>query len=167
MRLDPRLGKRVDPSDVVQEVYLDASRRLPEFVAEEAPMPRRWRIWLLAHQRTVYLYRQHLGVTARDVSKEVPLDARATSASSIWISQQLLDQRESPSNAAIRGEVREQLQSASTRWSHRRGNPGDASFRDAHESAALRAAGDHEGGREQPLYAGPEAAEGDLVLLEE
>jgi RNA polymerase sigma-70 factor (ECF subfamily) len=29
MRLDPRLGKRVDPSDVVQEVYLDASRRLP------------------------------------------------------------------------------------------------------------------------------------------
>jgi RNA polymerase sigma-70 factor (ECF subfamily) len=34
VRLDPRLQGRFDPSDVLQEMYLDALSRLPEYVRE-------------------------------------------------------------------------------------------------------------------------------------
>jgi RNA polymerase sigma-70 factor, ECF subfamily len=33
LRLDRRLQARVDPSDVLQEAYIDLARRLPEYVA--------------------------------------------------------------------------------------------------------------------------------------
>jgi RNA polymerase sigma-70 factor, ECF subfamily len=33
LRLDHRLGGRLDPSDVLQETYFDVSRRFPEFAA--------------------------------------------------------------------------------------------------------------------------------------
>jgi RNA polymerase sigma-70 factor, ECF subfamily len=39
LRLDRRLQGRVDPSDVIQDAYLEAARRLPEYVREPAPMP--------------------------------------------------------------------------------------------------------------------------------
>src|SRR5262245_66146669 len=33
LRLDRRLHRRLDPSDVLQEVYLDVARRFPEYAA--------------------------------------------------------------------------------------------------------------------------------------
>jgi hypothetical protein len=39
LRLDRRLQERVDPSDVIQDAYLEAARRLPEYLREPAPMP--------------------------------------------------------------------------------------------------------------------------------
>ena len=39
LRLDRRLQGRVDPSDVIQDAYLEAARRLPEYIREPAPMP--------------------------------------------------------------------------------------------------------------------------------
>jgi RNA polymerase sigma-70 factor, ECF subfamily len=38
LRIDSRLQGRIDPSDVLQEAFLDASRRLPEY-ASNAVMP--------------------------------------------------------------------------------------------------------------------------------
>ena len=40
LRLDERLCRKVDPSDIVQETQLEAVRRLPEFL-ERRPMPLR------------------------------------------------------------------------------------------------------------------------------
>ena len=38
LRLDHRLQGRVDPSDVLQEAYLEAMDRLPQYL-QERPMP--------------------------------------------------------------------------------------------------------------------------------
>ena len=38
LRMDRRLAGRIDPSDVLQEAYLDFARRLPEYLADrQAP----------------------------------------------------------------------------------------------------------------------------------
>ena len=56
MRLDHALNGRVDASDVIQDVLLEASRRLPEFI-REAKMP--FHLWLrqLAKDRIVDMHR--------------------------------------------------------------------------------------------------------------
>src|SRR4051812_19263857 len=64
LRLDPRLQGRVDPSDVIQEACLDASRRLPEY-RDEPAVP--FYLWLrfLVGQRVLEQHRRHLGAAAR------------------------------------------------------------------------------------------------------
>src|ERR1700688_875415 len=61
LRMDRRLQGRVDPSDVIQDAYLEAARRLPEYVREPAPMP--LFLWLryLTGQALQTLHRRHLG----------------------------------------------------------------------------------------------------------
>src|SRR6516162_6479331 len=65
LRLDRRLQGRLDPSDVLQDAYLDFSRRLPEYARDPA-MP--FYLWLrfLTGQRLIDLHRQHLGAQMRD-----------------------------------------------------------------------------------------------------
>src|SRR5688572_31323960 len=70
LRLDRRLAGRVDPSDVLQEAFLDLSRRFPEYAANPA-VP--FYLWLraLTGQRLVDLHRLHLGAQMRDAALEV------------------------------------------------------------------------------------------------
>src|SRR5881409_1869409 len=72
LRLDRRLQGRVDPSDIIQEAYIDASARLAEY-ARQPDMP--FFLWLrfLTGQRLVRVHRQHLGAEMRDVAREVSL----------------------------------------------------------------------------------------------
>jgi RNA polymerase sigma-70 factor (ECF subfamily) len=72
LRLDRRLQGRLDPSDVLQEAYLDLARRLPEYAANPA-LP--FFLWLrgLTGQRLIDLHRQHLGAKMRDAAQEVSL----------------------------------------------------------------------------------------------
>ena len=71
MRIDGQLKKRIDSSDVVQEVYLDAQRRLDEFPTAEMPLF----LWLrlLTSQRLVDLQRYHLGAQKRAAQREVSI----------------------------------------------------------------------------------------------
>ena len=41
LRMDRRLQGRVDPSEVIQEAYLEAARRLPEYLKIPVHTPRR------------------------------------------------------------------------------------------------------------------------------
>ncbi len=73
LRLDRRLQGRIDPSDVIQEAYLEASARLAEYLRNPS-MP--FYLWLrfLTGQKLVTLHRHHLGVQMRDAGQEVAID---------------------------------------------------------------------------------------------
>ena len=116
LRLDPRLQGRVDPSDVIQEAYLDAARRLPEYARDPEPMP--FYLWLrfLVGQRILEQHRFHLGAVAHDAGREVSLyRGPMPEASSAAIAAQLLGRQTSPSQAAIRAERKLRLQEALNR----------------------------------------------------
>ena len=112
LRLDRRVAGRLDPSDVLQEAYLDVARRFPEYAAApEVP----FYVWLraLTGQRLTDLHRQHLGAKMRDAGQEVSLYRGALpQASSASLAQQLLAGLTSPTQAAVRAEMQLQLQEA-------------------------------------------------------
>ena len=109
-RLDPRLKNRLDASDVLQEVYLDAQRRLPEFL-ERAGMPFALWLRLLTGRRLVELHRQHVGAAMRSAGQEVSLEGWAF-ASAPSLAAQLVGHLTSPSQAASRAETAARLTSA-------------------------------------------------------
>ncbi len=110
-RLDGRLKGRIATSDVLQEAYIDALKRLPHF--QTVPdMP--FLIWLrwVTMQRLVEVHRQHLGAQMRDAGREVALrPGGALSASSEKIADFIGDLT-SPSRAAERAEAMDQLREA-------------------------------------------------------
>src|SRR5262245_52321315 len=57
--LDPRLRKRVDPSDVVQDTQLELMRRMDDYL-KRSPMP--FRAWARkqTYERVLRLRRDHL-----------------------------------------------------------------------------------------------------------
>src|ERR1700724_1902169 len=65
LRLDQRLQGRIDPSDVIQETYLEASARLGEYLRQSS-MP--FFLWLrfLTGQKMQVLHRHHLRTDMRD-----------------------------------------------------------------------------------------------------
>jgi len=112
LRLDRRVYGRLDPSDILQDAYLDVARRFPEYAA--APTVSFY-LWLraLTGQRLIDLHRQHLGAQMRDAGREVSLYRGALpQASSASLAQQLLAGLTSPTQAAIRAEMQIQLQEA-------------------------------------------------------
>ncbi|HEV3260404.1 MAG TPA: sigma-70 family RNA polymerase sigma factor [Gemmataceae bacterium] len=112
LRLDHRVRCRIDPSDVLQEAYLDLARRAPEFW-DKPTMPFFLWLRLLTGQRLLAIHRRHLGARMRDVGQEVALRhgamPQATSAS---LAAQLLGRLTSPSVAAMRAEMQLRLQEA-------------------------------------------------------
>jgi RNA polymerase sigma-70 factor (ECF subfamily) len=112
LRLDRRLSGRIDPSDVVQEAFLEASKRLAEY-AQKRDMPLLLWLRLVTGQKLIDLHRAHLGAKMRDAALEVSLYRGALpEASSVMLAGQLLGQLTSASHAAIRAEVRLQVQEA-------------------------------------------------------
>jgi DNA-directed RNA polymerase specialized sigma24 family protein len=65
LRLDRRLQRRVDPSDILQEAYLDMARRIEEY-ARNPTVPLFLWMRLLTGQRLVDVHRHHLGARMRD-----------------------------------------------------------------------------------------------------
>jgi RNA polymerase sigma-70 factor (ECF subfamily) len=111
LRLDQRLQGRIDPSDVVQEAYLEASARLAEYLRKPT-MP--FFLWLrfITGQKVLVLHRHHLA-EMRDVGREISL-YRGTlpETSSAALAAQLLGREPRPSEAAIRAELKIRLQEA-------------------------------------------------------
>ena len=115
VRLDPRLQGRFDPSDVLQETYLDALAHLPEYL--RAP---RLPFFLWIRYRTGHhlgrLHRDHLGRQIRDAGREVSLYRGAMpEASSAALAAQLLGKECRPSELAVRAERTLRLQEALNR----------------------------------------------------
>jgi RNA polymerase sigma-70 factor (ECF subfamily) len=110
LRLDHRLAGRLDPSDVLQEAYLDVARRFPEYAANPALPFYPW-LRVLTGQKLIDLHRHHLGAKMRDAGQEVSLYRKALPpVSSASLAQQLLGGLTSPTQAAIRTELQLRLQ---------------------------------------------------------
>jgi RNA polymerase sigma-70 factor (ECF subfamily) len=112
LRLDGRLQGRLDPSDVLQEAYLEFARSLKDYLRNpEVP----FFLWLrfLAGRKLQALHRHHLGTKLRDAGREVSLHhAALPQASSQTLAAQLLGRFTSPSEAAARAELQRQVQDA-------------------------------------------------------
>lgn len=112
LRMDRRLRGRVDPSDVIQEAYFEASRRMAEYLDNPA-LP--FFLWLrfLTGQQLAAAHRRHLGIQARDAGREVSLYQGALpEATSAALAAQLVGRMSSPSDAAMRAEMQVRLQEA-------------------------------------------------------
>ncbi len=106
LRLDRRLRGRVDEADVVQDTFLEASRRIEGYL-ELPTMP--FFLWLrfLANQRLQALCREHLGVRKRDARREVSIaEGPHSEASSAEIAARLMGKLTTPSQAAMRAEMK-------------------------------------------------------------
>ena len=112
MRMHPALKGRVGASDVLQDAYLDIAGRIGEYL-EDPRMPFFLWIRFLTAQRLVALQRRHLGAKKRDVRKQVPLDRRGfPSATSVALVDRLAAMGTTPTQGAVRGELRAQLELA-------------------------------------------------------
>jgi RNA polymerase sigma-70 factor, ECF subfamily len=112
MRLDHRLLGRIDPSDVLQDTYMEVSRSLAAYLRRpELP----FFLWLrfLAGRKIQALHRHHLRTRARDAGREVALAHGALpQASSESLAAQLLGRFTTPSQAAVRAELALRVQEA-------------------------------------------------------
>ena len=101
-RLDQRLQGRIDPRDVIQEAYLEASEHRADYLRQPA-MP--FYLWLrgIVGNKLRELHRHHLGTQMRDAGREVSLYRGTTpEASSAALAAQLLGHATRPSEAAVR-----------------------------------------------------------------
>ena len=105
LRLDPRLAGRIDPSDLVQETFIDATGLLSDYL-RAPPLP--FYLWLgqLAGTRLAKAHRHHLGTFCRDVRREVGLPE----VSSVALAYQLVGREVSTSEAAQKAELRSRLE---------------------------------------------------------
>jgi RNA polymerase sigma-70 factor (ECF subfamily) len=112
LRLDRRLQGRVDPSEVLQEGFLEVCRQAAEYVAAPS-MP--VYLWLrsLTGQRLLAVHRRHLGAQTRDSGQEVSLYRGALpQASSLSLAAQLLGRLTTQAQTALRAEMQIRLQEA-------------------------------------------------------
>jgi RNA polymerase sigma-70 factor (ECF subfamily) len=108
--MDPRLGGRVDPSDVLQEAFVDAMRQLPNYLRR--PNVALY-VWLrgLTSKRLLKLHRRHLRAHCRAVDREWTLPPDSSAA----LARQLIGSDTSPSQAMIQDELRQRVQAALAR----------------------------------------------------
>ena len=111
-RMDSRLQGRVDPSDVVQDVCLEAWQCLGSYVSQPSTP---FFVWLrsVAGHKLGDLHRHHLGARMRDAKREVSIwQGSLPGATSAALAAQLLGHLTRPSEAAVRAERKVQLQTA-------------------------------------------------------
>jgi RNA polymerase sigma-70 factor (ECF subfamily) len=114
LRLDPALAARLDASDVVQDVLLEASRRLSDYLRQPA-MP--FHLWLrhIARDHVIDAYRRHRQAQRRSLDREQPMLAgRLADHSSMELAGQLLDPERTPASAALHHELERQVEMALT-----------------------------------------------------
>lgn len=111
-RMDSRLRGRLDPADVLQEAFIEATERFPEF-CEQRKMP--FFLWLrfIVVQKLLQMHRRHLGVKARDAGRDVSIYAGPyPQATSAVLAAHLLGKHTSPSGAAVRAETQLRMERA-------------------------------------------------------
>ncbi len=112
LRLDQKIKRRIDVSDVVQDVLIEANRRLQDYLAHPAMAFHLW-IRQIAKDRIIDAHRRHRGSFKRSVDREQPMAMPAGfDHSTIELAAQLRDPELTPAAAATQKELSLQIQSA-------------------------------------------------------
>jgi RNA polymerase sigma-70 factor (ECF subfamily) len=115
MRLDTRIQKRLDVSDVVQDVMVEAHRRLSGYL--ENPVLD-FHLWLrqIARDRIIDAHRRHRGSDKRSVDREQPNQLPAgMDHSTMDLAAQLMDREITPAAAAAQRELAQVVEQALVR----------------------------------------------------
>ena len=117
LRLDRAVGRRVDASDVVQEVLLKASARLAQYL-QNPIMP--FDLWLrqIARDHVIDAHRRHRSSQARSVDREQHAGRGFNDQSSLDLAQQLRDPELTPAAASLRRELEARFRDAIDRMDH-------------------------------------------------
>jgi RNA polymerase sigma-70 factor (ECF subfamily) len=112
VRMDRRLERRLDASDIVQDVLVEANRRLPEFL-QASRMP--FHLWLrhLARDRMIDAHRRHRAAGKRSMDREQPLAEPAHADRSAFdLAAMVVDRQMTPAAAATHHELVVRFQAA-------------------------------------------------------
>jgi RNA polymerase sigma-70 factor, ECF subfamily len=110
LRLDKRVSQRVDVSDVVQDVLIEAHRRLQVYL-DNPIMP--FHLWIrqIAQDRLIDAHRRHRASAKRSVDRERRLEiAGPPDASTLELAGQLMDPELTPAARATQRELAERVQ---------------------------------------------------------
>ena len=112
LRMDRVLSQRIDASDIVQDVLMEASQRLTDYI-KEARMP--FHLWLrqLAKDQLIDSHRRHRLAQRRSLDREQPLVQHGNADhSSLDLAAQLRDQELTPAAATLRKEFQQRFYQA-------------------------------------------------------
>ena len=112
MRLDQKVRVRVDVSDVVQDVLIEANRRLSAYL-EDPKLD--FHLWIrqIAKDRIIDAHRRHRGTAKRTVDREQPLGASpGMDRSTIELAGQVCDPELTPAAAATQREIIRKVEAA-------------------------------------------------------
>jgi len=110
-RMDARLAGRVDPDDVLQEAYLNASKRCTHVEGDTDDSLFVW-LRLITVQTLADVYRRHIGAQMRDAGREAARGHHESGTTSVSLAAGLLGHLTSPTRALRRVERVEQLVAA-------------------------------------------------------
>jgi RNA polymerase sigma-70 factor (ECF subfamily) len=114
VRIDQRLAARLDPSDVVQEVFVEALGKMPDYLRER-PLP--FYPWLrqLAWERLAKLHERHIQAQKRSTTREARWDGALPDESALALVDRLVARGSSPSKQVLRHEIQGRVQAALAR----------------------------------------------------
>ncbi len=113
MRLDQKIKRRVGVSDVVQDVLVEANRRLRDYLKNPTIAFHLW-IRQIAKDRIIDAHRRHRGSGKRSVDREQALAPASEERSSILLAAELCDPQLTPAAAATQKELAHRVEEALT-----------------------------------------------------
>lgn len=112
MRLDQKIQRRVDVSDVVQDVLVEANRRLQDYLANPAMSFHLW-IRQIAKDRIIDAHRRHRVSAKRSVDREQALAPPVgLDHSTLDLVARLCDQELTPAAAVAQKELARRVEAA-------------------------------------------------------
>ncbi|ADB18698.1 RNA polymerase, sigma-24 subunit, ECF subfamily [Pirellula staleyi DSM 6068] len=112
MRLDQKIQRRVDVSDVVQDVLVEANRRIKDYLNNPVMS---FHLWLrqIAKDRIIDAHRRHRGSAKRSVDRERPIQVPAgDDRSTMELAAQICDRQLTPAAAATQHEMAQVVEQA-------------------------------------------------------
>jgi RNA polymerase sigma-70 factor (ECF subfamily) len=111
LRLDNRLMQRMDVSDVIQDVLMEANRRLTDYLANPV-IP--FHLWIrqIAKDRIIDAHRRHRVSAKRSIDREQQIGKGQPDQSTMDLANQFRDQSLTPAAAAAQRELAQQIEAA-------------------------------------------------------